>query len=296
MNDSWKFSFAGRTIDYFGSKAITSDITALFELIKNSRDANAKQVTIHFKEPNKNGLIVVHDDGDGMSETDVKEKWMVIGTDSRLRDDKTKNGKPVWGEMGIGRMACQKLGSLVELTSVKNNQRVRMTFDWSLFEKTGATVDNITFPVKTDSPKDTENGLALAIKNLKSGWSGTKINGLKLELSILIANESFDDTAIIVRVGEGDGEPIGKNYAKLREFVTDNAPFKLKAEFDGSRLAASVCTQVGQKGTWEEQDVPETFDGSCVGPLYSGHISLSKSIRKRKSFNLGDILREAHGG
>lgn len=50
MNDSWGFSFAGRTIDYFGSKAITSDITALFELIKNSRDANAKEVTIHFED------------------------------------------------------------------------------------------------------------------------------------------------------------------------------------------------------------------------------------------------------
>ena len=296
MNDSWKFSFAGRTIDYFGSKAITSDITALFELIKNSRDANAKQVTIHFKEPNKkNGLIVVHDDGDGMSETDVKEKWMVIGTDSRLRDDKTKNGKPVWGEMGIGRMACQKLGSLVELTSVKNNQRVRMTFDWSLFEKTGATVDNITFPVKTDSPKDAENGLALAIKNLKSGWSGTKINGLKLELSILIANESFDDTAIIVRVGEGDGEPIGKNYAKLRESVTDSAPFKLKAEFDGSRLTASVCTQVGQKGTWEEQDVSETFDGSCVGPFTADIFHFPRASGKEKASTLETYYEKRMG-
>ena len=44
MKDDWGFSFDGRTIDYFGSKAITSDITALFELIKNSRDANAKKL------------------------------------------------------------------------------------------------------------------------------------------------------------------------------------------------------------------------------------------------------------
>ena len=289
MSDGWKFSFAGRTIDYFGSKAITSDITALFELIKNSRDANAKQVTIHFREPNsRNWRIEVHDDGDGMSETDVKEKWMVIGTDSRLLDDKTKSGKPVLGEMGIGRMACQKLGSLLDLTSVKNNRRVRMTFDWSLFEKTGTTVDSVTFPVRTDSPKDAENGLALEIKNLKSGWTGKKISELKLELSILIANESFGDTAIMVRVGEGEGEGelIGKNYAKLREFVTDNAPFMLKAEFDGSELTASVRTQVGQKGIWEAQDVSETFDDSCVGPFTAAIFHFPRAPAKEKASTL----------
>ncbi|MDA1346630.1 MAG: ATP-binding protein [Crenarchaeota archaeon] len=72
MKDDWGFSFAGRTIDYFGSKAITSDITALFELVKNSRDANAKQVTIHFKDAGtKNAVIEVYDTGDGMSEDDV---------------------------------------------------------------------------------------------------------------------------------------------------------------------------------------------------------------------------------
>jgi len=44
--DSFSFSFAARTIDYFGSQAISTDEAALFELIKNSRDANAKKVTI----------------------------------------------------------------------------------------------------------------------------------------------------------------------------------------------------------------------------------------------------------
>ena len=91
------FTFAGRTIDYFGSKAITSDITAMFELIKNSRDANAKTVTIHFKDNTKSSAeIEIYDDGDGMSEQDVSEKWMVIGTDSRIQNNLTKSGNPVW--------------------------------------------------------------------------------------------------------------------------------------------------------------------------------------------------------
>ena len=284
MNDSWGFSFAGRTIDYFGSKAITSDITALFELIKNSRDANAKEVTIHFKELDTKGArIVVYDSGDGMSEADVKEKWMVIGTDSRMHDDKTKSGKPVWGEMGIGRMACQKLGGMMELISVKNKQRIKMTFDWSLFEKPGITVDKITFPVETSSSGEMENSLALEISNLKSKWTSKKINEFKEELSVLISNEIFDDIKIIIRVGKEEGEVIGKNYAKLLERATSNAPFQLKAKFDGSKLTASILAQVGQRGVWKEQDILGTYDDTTVGPFTIDIFHFPRAPGKEKS-------------
>ena len=250
------FSFAGRTIDYFGSKAITSDITALFELIKNSRDANAKKVTIHFKNLKKSSAsIEIYDDGDGMSEEDVRQKWMVIGTDSRINNSTTKNGKPVWGEMGIGRIACQKLGSLTEMDSVKNSKFVRMVFDWTVFEKPGITVDSIRFPVETGSGKGLEHGVTLELKKLKSSWNSKKINDLKEELSVLISDDNFDDLKIKIKVGTEDGEFIGKNYAKIRETVTSNAPFKLKAKFDGTELSVDISAHVGQRGTWESQAV-----------------------------------------
>lgn len=271
-------------MDYFGGKAITSDITAIFELVKNSRDANARQVTIHFKDiRTKNACIELYDDGDGMSEGDVKEKWMVIGTDSRLRDDKTKSGKPVLGEMGIGRMACQKLGGLTELISVKNKQRIKMTFDWSLFEKSGITVDKIMFPVETSSSGGMENGVTLEIKNLKSDWDSRKINDLKEELSVLITNEISDDIKILVKVGKEDGEVIGKNYAKLMARVTDNAPFKLKAKFDGNKLTASIFTQVGQRGKWEEQEASGVYDDTAVGPFSVEVFHFPRAPAKAKS-------------
>ncbi len=176
MKDDWGFSFAGRTMDYFGGKAITSDITALFELIKNSRDANAKEVTIRLKNIDKKDAAKIGacDNCNGMSENDVKEKWMVLGTGSCLYSDKTKNGKPVWGEMGMGITACQKLGSKTDLISVKGKQRANMTFDWSVFEKPGIAVDKITFTVEAGSSDGMESGLTLEISGLKSKWTPKK--------------------------------------------------------------------------------------------------------------------------
>ncbi len=285
MKGDWGFSFAGRTIDYFGSKAITSDITALFEIIKNSRDANAKKVTINFKNIGKrdSARIEIYDDGDGMSENDVKEKWMVIGTDSRLHDDKTKNGKPVWGEMGIGRMACQKLGSKTDMISVKGKQRIKMSFDWSVFEKPGVTVDKITFPVESGGSDGMESGLTLEVSGLKSKWTSKKINELKEELSILISDEIFDDIKIVVKVDKEDGVVIGRNYAKLREKITNNAPFKLNAEFTNNKLTVSIFTQVGQKGSWKKQDITGTYDDATIGPFSVDIFHFPRAPGKEKS-------------
>ena len=285
MKDNWGFLFAGRTIDYFGSKAITSDITAVFEIIKNSRDANAKKVTIHFKNLGKKDAarIEIYDDGDGMSENDVKEKWMVIGTDSRLHDDKTKNGKPVWGEMGIGRMACQKLGSKTDMISVKGKQRIKMPFDWSVFEKPGVTVDKITFPVESGSSDGMESGLTLEVSGLKSKWTSKKINELKEELSILISDEIFDDIKIVVKVEKEDGDVIGRNYSKLRERITGNAPFRLNAKFANNKLTVSIFTRVGQKGSWKDQVVPGIYDDATVGPFSVDIFHFPRAPGKEKS-------------
>ncbi len=262
------FSFAARAIDYFGSKAIASDITALFELIKNSRDANAKHVTIHFKDIQKaNAMIEIYDDGDGMTENDVREKWMVIGTDSRINDNKTKSGKAVWGEMGIGRLACQKLGNKTEMISIKKNQKTTMTFDWSVFEKPGITVDQIQFPVEISGGAGMEHGVTLELSKLKSKWTSKKINDLKEDLSILISQDNIDDLEIRINVGQENGEVIGKNYAKLRQKVTDNAPFKVRAKFDGTELTVDISAQVGKQASWESQTVMGNYDNAEVGPF-----------------------------
>lgn len=286
MENSWGFSFAGRTIDYFGSRAITSDTTAIFELIKNSRDANAKHITIHFKDfKTERGEIDVYDDGDGMSIDDIKNKWMVIGTDSRLKDSKTKNGKPVWGEMGIGRMACQKLGKEIKLISVKNNQKIEMTFDWERFNKSDVTVDKIKFLAKTHNVRNVKCGLMLKIQKLKSKWDSKKIKELKDELSILISNEIIDDVIITVKVGSENGEIIGKNYVGLYKNVLLNAPFRLKAKFDGEKLTVLILGQVGQQGLWEEQDV-QPFAKTNVGPFSVDLYHFPRSPGKRKGTTL----------
>ena len=279
------FTFAGRTIDYFGSKSITSDNTALFELVKNSRDASASKVTIHFKDiDTKNAQIEVYDDGDGMSRDDVRKKWFVVGTDSRLHNNRTRKGKPVWGEMGIGRMACQKLGGKTVMISVKNSRRIAVEFDWSRFEKPGTTVDQVKFSMPPDRvANDSESGVTLYLENLKSRWTAKKIRDFMDEVSLLISQDDIEDINVSVKVGKGTEERVGKDYYKLLKHVVDNAPFKARVKFDGEKLDLKIFVQVGQRGSWEDQEPTGIYDDTEVGPFTADIYHFPRAPGKAKT-------------
>ena len=287
--ESFSFSFAARTIDYFGSQAISTDESAIFELIKNSRDANAKKVEISFNEisSNTNSTITVYDDGDGMSKKDIKETWMVIGTNHRSIHTKTKKGKAVWGEKGVGRMACHKLGNQVKLVSVKNKERLDMDFDWRRYEDTTKSFDEIKFKPTVKSTKE-ETGTTLTLNDLKSKWTSKRINNLKIELSRLIAKDSFDDTQILIKTGNETGELIGKRFSKLLESVTDHSPLKLQAKFYQGDLTIKILNQFGGKQKWEGQSLtnPRNFENSHVGNFTVNLFYLPRAQSKDKTHPL----------
>ena len=267
-DDSLSFKFAARVIDYFGSQAISTDEAAIFELIKNSRDANAKKVEISFVNISSiaNSTITVYDNGDGMSIKDIKETWMVIGTNHRSIHTKTKKGKTVWGEKGVGRMACHKLANQVNLLSVKNKERIDMDFDWRRYENTTKSFDEIKFK-PTVKPTKEETGTTLTLTNLKSKWTSKRINNLKIELSRLIAKDSLDDIQIVIKTGNDPGETIGTRFSKLIESVTDHSPLKLQAKFHDGDLRIQILNQFNGKANWENQQLTNSrhFENSLVG-------------------------------
>ena len=292
---SFGFTFHNRIIGHLGNNSITSDSTALFELIKNSRDANASQVTIHFKDiGTQNAQIEIYDDGDGMSYEDVREKWMVIGTDDRLRNSTTRKGKAVWGEMGIGRLSCQKLSQKTVMTSVKNNRKTVIEFDWSRYEKSGTT-ENVKFKPETGSADGMEKGVTLHLETLNSKWNTKRIADFKREVSILISKDNIDDTDVLVKIDRGTAERVGRSYAKNHEHVVNNAPFKVRIKFDGESLDVETLTQVGQKGVWEKQPIHGDFDDMEVGPFEASISHFPRSPSKQKGTTLENYIEHRIG-
>lgn len=104
-----------------GDELIGDDGLAIFELVKNGYDADATLVSVVMDVASSTPKIIVSDDGHGMSLQDIKEKWLVLATDSkrgiRHKCRSIKFERLPLGEKGIGRIAAFKLGDQLTITT-----------------------------------------------------------------------------------------------------------------------------------------------------------------------------------
>ena len=71
------FNVSSALKDLIGRELITNDYVAVFELVKNSFDAKANNIKVIFDLQKE--MIIIEDDGVGMSLDDIKNKWLFIG-------------------------------------------------------------------------------------------------------------------------------------------------------------------------------------------------------------------------
>ena len=154
-----KFRTRARAIDLLGRQQIAGIPTAINELYKNAHDAYADNVEVDFFE-NEN-LLVLRDDGLGMTEDDFLNRWLVLGTESKVKSSKlapppvptNKLLRPILGEKGIGRLSVGAIGKQVLIiTRAKRDnglQKTVMAFiHWGIFELPGLDLEHISVPVR----------------------------------------------------------------------------------------------------------------------------------------------------
>ena len=80
--ENYKVRTNSHIINLLGDELIGSDSLALFEIVKNSYDADANVVTINLNNLfSENRSIVIEDDGNGMTPEVIANAWLTIGTD-----------------------------------------------------------------------------------------------------------------------------------------------------------------------------------------------------------------------
>ncbi len=134
------FEISLSVLNHLGRNLYRSFMTVLGEAISNAWDADAENVWIYIdKEKN---LLVVKDDGDGMTAEDFQNKFLKIGYSKRKGGStSTRNKRPFIGRKGIGKLA---LLSCARRISVLTRKSVNA-------EYVGGVIDN--------------SGLSEAIKN-----------------------------------------------------------------------------------------------------------------------------------
>lgn len=124
------FNISLSILNHLGRNLYRSFITVLGEAISNAWDADAQRVDITI-DRDKN-ILVIKDNGRGMTDDDFQNKFLKIGYSKRKEGvTKTPAGRPFIGRKGIGKLAllsCAK--KITVLTKTENT-------DWI-----GGVIDN----------------------------------------------------------------------------------------------------------------------------------------------------------
>lgn len=172
-----QFRTKARAVDLLGKGQIADLPTAITELWKNGYDAYADNLKAELFKAGYNGLtksyFTIFDDGKGMSSTDILDKWLVLGTDSKSRaETDVESEDTLWkrprikaGEKGIGRLSVAYLGNpMLMLTKKIGYPLQALFFDWRLLENYNLFLDDINIPLKS---VDNLNTLSTVFADLK---------------------------------------------------------------------------------------------------------------------------------
>lgn len=202
-NVTFKISSALKNI--IGKELITDDFIAVYELVKNAFDANAREVEIVFEGlKSENPRIIIKDNGDGMNDEDLKNKWLFVAYSAKKLEqdyrDKIKSNRIYAGAKGIGRFSCDRLGAKLKLTTKKKKEDTWhvLDVDWTDFEK-DAEVEFHTIKAQLTQSKNItipklQGGTVLEISELRSlDWNREKILKLRQSLERLINPHQEND-------------------------------------------------------------------------------------------------------
>lgn len=191
-----KFKTSSFIKSIVGKDLITDPYIAVFELVKNSYDADAHKVIISFNtgedneqgfgKINQQGKIYIVDNGHGMSKADLENKWLALAdsekVEGQIDDNKINTHKRVYvGSKGIGRFSTDRLGSLVTIRTkiASENIEHKITIDWEKYEKSSKILFNeieneYSFSSNLSLPK-TKSYTIIEISNLRENWEDENI-------------------------------------------------------------------------------------------------------------------------
>jgi len=119
-------------------------------------------------------FITIGDTGDGMSYEDIVDKFLVIGTDSKLDVKRSSKKNPLLGNKGIGRLSMMRLGDVAEVISStkKDSFLNHVVFNWKEFYDPNKYIEDIEIEPYRGNKKDckSKSGTQITIRKLNANW------------------------------------------------------------------------------------------------------------------------------
>jgi signal transduction histidine kinase len=280
-----------------GRELITNEEVAIFEMVKNSFDADATAVEIFFGDDS----IVVADNGDGMSYEDLKNKWLFVAYSEKrkrpqpgidFRDVVADRGHYA-GSKGIGRFSSDRLGEVLTLQTrpkgKKHGPVHKLVVNWDDFDQN----DKLRFetiPVEYSEENsfnlpealrkfgsNLTHGTIIEIKTLSQEWDRDALLSLKASLAKLINpfGSSVDKFTISITA---PAEIAGDKKATLRAAKEKKKPFP--KDIVNGRVGNLIFSDLQERTTF----IVVTIEGGYINTTLTDRGEVIYRIREANSY------------
>lgn len=228
-----------------GELLVARDSTALIELIKNSYDADATEVTVygHSLSNKKVAYIEISDNGTGMTAAAFSQGFLRIASRTKETGDRRslRYKRRFTGAKGIGRLAAHKLAELLQVESIPGPEigsdvGVKAKIDWKLveqyqtLEELASQNENFALVVEPKTKKSTSRqGTEIRLERLRRSWTDKEL------LRFVSEVQSFSPSEFLLNPTEESIKPY--SFLLQSPKVSDvkrTAPFVSKLQGDFS--------------------------------------------------------------
>lgn len=307
----YEMSLSLNVLNHLGLNLYSNVPAVLSETVANAWDADAEHVNIQILPDREQ--IIISDDGNGMNQYDVNNRYLHVGYQRRRDEDRSNRtpeyNRPVMGRKGIGKLSLFSIANSVEIYTTKDGEEhafrmniaeIKQTISQESANSESTQPHSYTPTTLDEFPDDLDQGTKIVLTDLKKRVHTTE-SALQKRLSrrfgILGPKFNFN-----VQVNGTDIDITDRDYFHKIQFLwtfgnDEYASYcrdqKLKKHTHNSAVTQSGHEITGWIGTVEEpNDLVENYPGEETEADNLNKISLMIRGKMAKS----DLLEDFNDG
>ncbi|THF61540.1 ATP-binding protein [Pseudothauera nasutitermitis] len=205
--EPFELSIDLNVLDHLGINLYSNLPAVLTEVVANAWDADAETVTI---DMSTEGVIVITDDGHGMTRSQIQGRYLRVGYRRRLEEGAARSPKfdrPVMGRKGVGKLAVFSIARSVEMHSVSGGVKAGLKMTEEGIRAAMAAKEKYHPESVPPDAIDIEAGTRLILRDLKR--ERLRRDDLRARLARRFSVIGGRNFSVLV-----DGRPLGEGDRK----------------------------------------------------------------------------------
>ena len=181
VTNKFRMKVSLATIEHLGINLYSNTPAVLSEAVANAWDADATHVSIQINTTKDQ--IIFEDNGVGMTEEEINEKFLTVGYRKREESTKTEKGRSPMGRKGIGKLSFFAIANVVEVHTVKDGCKLAFLMKMKEIKNKSKEGNNEYHPKEITCELEAESGTKIILRELNKKRTQATLDSLRKKLS-----------------------------------------------------------------------------------------------------------------